>query len=130
MHRYAGTSIGIVWHVIQPLSTIALFSFIFAGLFPSRPGTGAGVNPALYITAGMLPWLAFSDCINRCVTSLVDNAHYLRKLALPEIVFVARTATTAAMMMLISLGLIAVTAILFGILPHWSWLTVPVAGLL
>ena len=129
-YRYAGTTMGILWHVIQPLSLIALFSFVFSGLFPARTGTAGSVNFLVYITTGMLPWLAFADCILRCTTSLTDNAHYLRKIALPEVLFVARTAVTAGLMMLVSLALVAITALICGVSPSWSLLSVPVAGLL
>lgn len=128
-YRYAGTSMGILWHVVQPLSLIALFSLLFAGLMSGKAGTNSSAATVLFITSGMLPWLAFSDCIARCTTSLTDNAHYLRKLALPEIVFVARSAVTAAMLMMLSLALVLVVAMFCGVAPKWSWLALPFAGL-
>ncbi len=124
--RYAGTAMGAFWHIVQPLFLILLFSVLFTGLFPSRPGS----NAALHIMTGMLPWVVFADCLVRCTTSLTDNAHYLRKLPLPETLFVARTAVSAGLMMLLSLALAAMAAVAFGARPNWSWLTVPIAGLL
>jgi ABC-type polysaccharide/polyol phosphate export permease len=78
----------------------------------------------------MLPWLAFADCLARCTTSLTDNAHYLRKIALPEILFVARTGVIAAIMMALSLALIVVIALFSGVMPTAAWLTMPIAALL
>ena len=129
-HRYAGTAMGAFWHVVQPLALIVLFSFIFAGVFPVRPGANSVSTSLIYIMGGMLPWLAFADCLIRCTTSLTDNANYLRKLPLPESVFVARTAASAGLMMMISLALAMVAASLLGAQPSWSWLTVPLAGVL
>lgn len=129
-YRYAGTAMGAFWHIVQPLMLIVLFAFIFAGIFPTRPGAGGRVSSLVFIMSGMLPWLAFADCLSRCTTSLTDNAHYLRKIALPEILFVARTGVVAAIMMTLSLALTAATALLSGVVPNWSWLTIPLAGLL
>lgn len=129
-HRYAGTAMGAFWHIVQPLALIVLFSFIFAGVFPVRRGANSVSTSLVYIMAGMLPWLAFADCLVRCTTSLTDNAHYLRKLPLPESVFVARTAASAGLMMMVSLALAMLTALVMGVVPTWAWLTIPFAGAL
>ena len=129
-HRYAGTAMGVFWHVIQPLALIFLFSFIFAGYFPMRQGASSTTSSFLHIMSGMLPWLAFVDGLSRSTMSLTENAHYLRKLPLPESIFVARTAASAAVTMTISLALAAVATIVFGILPTLAWLTIPLAGFL
>jgi lipopolysaccharide transport system permease protein len=129
-HRYAGTAMGAFWHIIQPLMLIVLFAFIFSGLFPARPAAAGQAGTLIYIMSGMLPWLAFADCMARCTTSLTDNAHYLRKISLPEILFVARTGVTAGIMMALSLGLTLAAAVLSGVTPSWSWLTMPAAAAL
>lgn len=128
-HRYAGTAIGLLWHVVQPVGLILLFAFIFGSIIPMRGGGGT-VDFLVYFSSGMLPWLAFSEAVTSCTMSLVNNAHYLRKLAVPEVLFVARTAVISAMMMLVTLALVMAAALLSGSQPTIWWLTVPVAGLL
>ena len=129
-HRYAGTAMGMLWHVVQPLALVVLFAFLFGGMFPARFAGNGKTSSLLYIMAGMLPWLAFADCVIRCTTSLTDNAQYLRKLPLPETVFVARTAVSSGLMMLVSLGAVFLVALGTGTMPAWAWLTVPAAGAL
>jgi len=127
-HRYAGTAMGVVWHVIHPLSLLLLFSFVFSGLLPARLPNSA--SPTVFLISGLLPWLAFADCLSRCTTALTDNAHYIRKIALPEVLFAARTAVTSAILMMISICLVIIGSLFSGVPLSWSLLTIPLAALL
>jgi len=59
------------------------------------PGTASGAGFALYLCAGLLPWAAFSECILRGAYPFIENAPYLKKLPIPEQVFVAQNAVAA-----------------------------------
>jgi lipopolysaccharide transport system permease protein len=127
MHqRYAGTGIGVLWHLVQPLATVLLFAFIFAGILATR--AGGGKHYLVYLMTGILPWLAFGDCLSRCTTALIDNAHYLRKIALPEVLYICRTAVVSGLMMMVSVTLAILSALFHGLTPTLAWLSVPVAA--
>jgi lipopolysaccharide transport system permease protein len=115
-HRYAGTSLGFVWNVLQPLALILIFSLVFSRIVPVRAaGTASkGVSFLLYLCAGYLPWLGFSDCLMRCLNALLDNATYLKKLPIPEQVFVAKAALSSLISMMLSLLLLPLLLVVFG----------------
>jgi homopolymeric O-antigen transport system permease protein len=115
-HRYAGTSIGFVWNVLQPLALILVFSLVFSRIVPVRSaGTASkGVSFLLYLCAGYLPWLGFADCLMRCLNALPDNATYLKKLPIPEQVFVAKSALSSFISMMLSLLLLPLLLVVFG----------------
>ncbi|KAI4446249.1 hypothetical protein C823_000767 [Eubacterium plexicaudatum ASF492] len=52
--RFSGSYLGIFWGVIQPLSTILLFWFVFQVGFRSNPIND--VPFILWLSAGMIPW--------------------------------------------------------------------------
>ncbi len=114
-HRYAGTSIGFVWNVLQPLALILVFSLVFSRIVPVRSaGTASkGVSFLLYLCAGYLPWLGFADCLMRCLNALPDNATYLKKLPIPEQVFVAKAALSSFLSMMLSLLLLPLLLVVF-----------------
>ena len=58
-NRFSGSYLGILWGVIQPLSTILLFWFVFQVGFKS--GTITGYPFILWLAAGMIPWNYFYD---------------------------------------------------------------------
>jgi lipopolysaccharide transport system permease protein len=127
-HRYAGTGLGVVWNVVHPLALIAVYSIVFTTLMRGRVPGQEG-NPfayVLYLCSGLLPWLAFSECVTRGCNAFAENATYLRKLPIPEQVFVAKSAAAATLGLGISMGLLLLLAPLLGLRPGWTWLLLPV----
>lgn len=128
-HRYAGTSLGVVWNVLHPLTMIAIYSLIFSTLMPVSShvaGTSERFAYVLYLCSGFLPWLAFSECITRGANAFLENASYLKKLPMPEQVFVAQTAASATLGLAISFSLLLVAALFLGRPPAWEWLLLPI----
>ena len=125
-HRYAGTGLGVVWNVLHPLAMIGLYSLIFSTLMPTRL---ADVNErfgyVLYLCCGFLPWMGFSECISRGSVAFLENAAYLRKLPMPEQVFVAQTAASATMGLGISFSLLLIISLAVGHHPTIYWLLLP-----
>jgi ABC-type polysaccharide/polyol phosphate export permease len=125
-HRYAGTGLGVVWNVVHPLALIAVYSVVFTTLMRGSIGQdGNRFAYVLYLCAGLLPWLAFSDCVTRGCNAFAENATYLRKLPIPEQVFVAKSATAATLGLGISFGLLLLIGPLLGLRPWWTWLLLP-----
>lgn len=126
-HRYAGTGLGIVWNVIHPLALIAVYSVVFSTIIPARvPGMAGEWSYVLYLCSGLLPWLAFAECVNRGTTAFSDNAVYLKKLPIPEQVFVAQAAASATLGLAISFSLLLIVALVAGLRPTVWWLLLPV----
>ena len=131
-HRYAGSGLGVFWNVVTPLAMMTIYTFVFSSALGPRYGsTGSASGPfPLYLSAGFLPWVAFADCVTRGTQAFVVNSVYLKKLPIPEHVFVAQTAVSALLGMLIAVGLLIGLALLFGQSPHWTWLLLPLVVVL
>ncbi|MFG0283433.1 MAG: ABC transporter permease [Phycisphaerales bacterium JB039] len=125
-YRYAGSTVGVFWNVLQPLALILVFSIVFGSVFKER---GAGVEApggfAIYLVSALLPWQAFSECLSRGARAFIHNARYLRKLPIPEVVFSAQTATSAAIGLAMSYGVFMLVAIALRHWPTWHWLLLP-----
>lgn len=126
-NRYVGSAMGFVWNILQPLSLILIFTLVFTNVFPDRSAAlGVPGGYTIYLCAALLPWLAFADCVNRGTHAFVLNATYLRKLPIPEQVFVAQAALSTAFGLVISYALLVVVALGLGFGPSWHWLLLPV----
>jgi lipopolysaccharide transport system permease protein len=128
-HRYAGTGLGVVWNVLHPLALIAVYSVVFTTLMKGRVAGQLHDHPfgyVLYLCCGLLPWLAFSECVTRGCNAFAENATYLRKLPIPEQVFVAKSATAATLGLAISFGLLLAIAPALGLRPGMTWLLLPI----
>lgn len=130
-HRYAGSAAGVAWNVINPLAQILIYSVVFSQIMVVRiPQGGMGAAFALYLCAGLLPWAAFSECILRGANAFIENASYLKKLPIPEQVFVAQNAVSATLFLGISMALLVIVATVVGSTPSSAWLGVPAVLLL
>jgi lipopolysaccharide transport system permease protein len=116
---------GVVWHVLIPLVQIAVYFVVFSQ-FRGLHGRAGAHSFALYLCAGMLPWFAFQETVNKGSGSLVSNERYLKKLAIPEAVFVGQTAVTAALTLIVYIVALLVLVILGGLPPAAAWLLIPV----
>jgi len=125
-HRYAGSSMGALWNVMHPLAMIAIYAIVFTSIMsPRLPGTDSRFGYIIYLCSGIIPWTAFADCVSRGCSSLVLNASYLKKLPIPEPVFVAQEAVAAFVTAMISFVILFVFGLCVGMKPATTWLLVP-----
>jgi len=82
--RYVGSFMGFFWSVIHPLVLLASWTFVFLGIFHAQPGPETGTTSfPLFLFCGMLPWLFFSDALQRSSTVVIDNANLVTKTLFP-----------------------------------------------
>jgi ABC-type polysaccharide/polyol phosphate export permease len=125
--RYAATGMGILWNLLHPITQILIYSLIFSSLMSAHlPNLPGHFGYTVFLCSGFFPWVAFTDCLTRGCTAFVDNANYLKKLPIPEQVFVAQNAVTSLFSLVINFSILVVLAILFGFHPSLHWLLVPI----
>jgi len=114
--RYAGSAAGWLWSLIHPLVLLASYTFIFSVCLKQPAGSGELTRSyPLFLFAGMLPWLLFSDTVSRSGTSIVEHANLVTKTMFPsEIVPVSIFLSSAASHLPTVLLFIAVVAITQG----------------
>src|SRR5512143_3856916 len=81
--RYKQTVIGIGWTILQPLTTMVIFTMVFSN-FAKIPSDGSPY-PVFAYTA-LLPWNLFAGALNRCTISLVGSANLITKVYFPRLI--------------------------------------------
>ena len=90
--KYARSSLGIIWSVLNPLLLMSVMALIFSKMFDRNID-----NYPIYYLTGTLLWSLFTGATNSALTSLVDNKGMLMKVKLPMVVFpLARCCTALA----------------------------------
>lgn len=79
--RYKQTAIGVLWAILQPVSLMLLFTFIFGVVLQT---THKNYPYTLFYFAGVLPWTFFSGATNFAVTSLSGNFNLITKIYFPR----------------------------------------------
>ena len=86
--RYVGSLLGIFWSVIHPLTQLILYYFIFAVVFKIRLGPEyGGTNFAIWLIAGLLPWMFFAETVTRGATAVVEQSNLIKKMVFPSEMF-------------------------------------------
>jgi len=86
--RYAGSALGFVWSLVQPLWMLVLFTFVFSTVMKITPvGTRTG-HFAIFLFGGLLPWTALHEGVLRSATAITDNAGLVKKLRFPAEILV------------------------------------------
>lgn len=80
--RFTGSVLGVAWAVLQPLSLVALYWFVFTFMIPGGRFGGGGDSYIYFLIAGLIPWLGINEGLLRSTTSIVENAPLVRKLPL------------------------------------------------
>lgn len=125
--RYKQTVIGVMWAVIRPLMTMAVFTIIF-GRIAKLPADG--VAYPLMVLAGMLPWTFFSSALSDASNSLIVNSNLITKVYFPRLIVPAATVAAAFVDFAISCGLLAVVMTWYHFLPTWRILFLPLLVLI
>lgn len=97
--RYAGSYLGAIWAMVQPVITVLMYYIVFDKIFQSRSEAMAGDTPipyVLFLTAGLVPWFYFSEALNHGTQALTEYSYLVKKVVfnvdiLPVIKVVAAT---------------------------------------
>jgi ABC-type polysaccharide/polyol phosphate export permease len=126
--RFTGSALGIFWAVLQPLSLVVLYWFVFTYMIGRGPG--AGNDEYIYfLIAGLLPWLGLNEGVMRSTTSIVDNAPMVRRMAFRSELLVVVPNASALIFEAIGLLLFLGLLLLRGNPPRLIWL-LPIALLI
>lgn len=80
--RYAGSYLGAVWAMAQPLVTVVMYWIVFDKVFNTRSqmlASGVEVPYVLYLTAGLVPWFFFQEAVNHGMMAMVEYNYLVKK---------------------------------------------------
>jgi homopolymeric O-antigen transport system permease protein len=83
--RYVGSVAGVYWAVINPLIQVLVYVVLIAFILKARlPATSGGTfDYAVFVLAGMSPWLAIQDGLMNSASSLVRHSDIVRNVVFP-----------------------------------------------
>ena len=125
--RYKQTAVGIAWVVLQPLATVAIFTFLL-GKVANVP-TG-GLPYPLFAFAAMVPWQVFSRSLVEGSMSLAANRSLVTKVYFPRVLMPAAAVFGGAVDFVITLAILLAMMAWYGFAPGWPILLTPLLLLL
>jgi lipopolysaccharide transport system permease protein len=111
--RYAQTTIGFLWAILQPVVTLLILTLVF-GRFV---GVKTEVPHVLFTVAGMSIWSYFSYVMTNSGNSIIASQSIVKKIYFPRLIIPLSKAIVGFIDFGISLLIMVVLMIYFGITP-------------
>ena len=127
--RYVGTAAGIAWAALYPLVFVTFYTAIFTFVFRGRVSPDAPPAAyALYVIAGLLPWMALSEVATRSTQVMAEHRSLVKFAMFPLQILPLTSLYATALSQAIGLAALLIVTVLVNGPLTWSvlWL-VPVA---
>lgn len=83
--RYAGTSVGLGWVLLQPVFMLGIYSIVFAWVLQVRlPGSDSTSAFVIHLALVLWPWTFFQEGLTRGMGAFRAQASLVRKTRLPR----------------------------------------------
>jgi lipopolysaccharide transport system permease protein len=120
--RYKQTTLGVLWALIQPAVTLAVFTFIFGKLANMPAGN---VPYPLLVLCGLLPWQLFAAAFSNASGSLVANTHLISKVYFPRLIVPLSSVAVALIDFCVVLVLLTALCLWWQFVPDWRIVLLP-----
>lgn len=123
--RYRQTLLGILWVVAQPIMTMLIFVLLFNRV--AKFEADRGLPYSLFVMAALVPWSFFSGGVSNASNSLIGSAHLISKVYFPRIIVPGSSVLAGLADMAVTLALVLVMYIRYGVSVGVTILFLPVA---
>lgn len=116
---------GYFWWVLNPLLWMFVYWLLVVGIF-----NRGEPNYPLFVLCAILPWRAFATSIGQSMTSISRQEGLIKQVAFPKAVLPLSVVLSNAVYLVFGLLVLALVAIVYGILPTGYLLFLPVITLI
>ncbi len=81
--RYSQTALGVAWALIQPLTTLIIFTLVFGRVVKVDT---SGIPYSLFALSGMVLWGYFSTVISQAGSSIITGQDMVKKVYFPRVI--------------------------------------------
>ena len=118
--RYRGSTLGLLWTLLNPLLHMAIYALVFSVYIRNEMER----YPA-FLLCGILPWTWLSSALFLGTTAIIEGGSMLKKVFFPPQVLPTVTVIATFINFLLSLPLLFGVLLLFGVTFGWSLLALP-----
>lgn len=126
---YRRSYLGLAWAVLGPLVWVFFLALIFSHVIGLKERAVEGdptLNFGLYLYCGLLPFLTFSEALNKGLNSIRSNSGLVQKVVFPTEILPFTNAIASMVDKVFGFGALLIMLLLFGRTLHWTLLYMPV----
>ncbi len=130
LDRFAGSTLGVLWSVLNPLALMGIYVAVFTYVFPHRAPAGGGTGPAfdytVFMISAYLPWMVFAQVLHASGRYITGRANLVTQVVFPLEALPIKSVLGALVPQLVgTVFLLGYTLVRFQTLPV-TWLLWPV----
>ena len=122
--KYAGSSLGVFWSILEPLLIIVVYSLVFPIILKAN-----FTEWVLFFIAGLIPYRYFNRGVTNITTSLVEQRELLNKVKMPLEVVPFSKLFSDSISFIIESSIVVIVSLLF-VKPTFFILLYPVLFLI
>jgi ABC-2 type transport system permease protein len=123
--RYAGSALGYLWTVLDPLLMSVVYWFVFEKIFHRT--AGPGFSPfMIYLVSGQLAWSWFAGGVSGVTRALRAEAQMVRSSNVPRELWVLRVVVSKGLEYLFGLPVLVLFALVYVVAPSKYIILLPV----
>lgn len=118
--RYAGSYLGALWALAQPVVTVVMYWFVFDRIFGQKGqmlACGAELPYVLFLTAGLVPWFFFTEALTSGTMALLEYNYLVKKVVFKISILPIVKVIAAVFIHLFFVAVMLVVAAIYGIYP-------------
>lgn len=125
--RYAQTFLGLLWAIIQPVSTLVIFTLVFGKVVNVDSG---GVPYPLFAVSGLVAWSYFAFVLSQSGNSVIGAQDMIKKIYFPRLIIPLSKSLVGLVDFLVAIIFLVVLLAYFRFVPSTGILFLPVLTLL
>lgn len=126
--RYSGSALGKAWVLLYPALLLSIYIFVYMFVFKMRFPGYTEADYTLFVFAGLIPYLGFSEAITTGSVSIKQNMHLVKNVMLPiELVPVKMVAVSMVTQLVSLVILVALSGLNGNLSLHLLWLPLVIA---
>lgn len=94
--KYKNSFLGVLWSFLSPLLQIGVYALIFPLIMDTDS------NYVVFLVCGLIPWLFFSNAINKAAFTVIENAGIIKKVFFPREILPISVVTSECVNFIIS----------------------------
>ncbi|MEE8346300.1 MAG: ABC transporter permease [Dehalococcoidia bacterium] len=121
--QYKQSMLGYAWIFVNPLMQIVTLTFVFSTILRI---TSLGIPFPLFLFAGLLPWMFFSNALSTATDSIATSGSLVTKVYFPREILVAAAVLSKIVDLLFGVLILLGLMVIYGDYPTWTVVWVPV----
>lgn len=117
--RYAGSYLGMVWAMVQPVITVLMYWVVFDKIFGSSGPMREGIEVpfVLFLTAGLVPWFFFNEALTNGTMALLEYKYLVKQVVFKISILPIIKVIAASFIHVFFVGVLLVVAAGYGYYP-------------